>query len=627
VTKIQHLPLVDLDNVNHRRRQREVTNSILRFEHDDSRVQTSAEKLAGVTPVNYAYPPGDVRRYGVKGDGTDEADKLQAAINQAAQTGGSDVYIPKGIITVGSPIQLLDNVCIRGAGKQLTSIRALAGSGDDVSTLLYASGVDGWELADLTLNGNLANITPTSSHLTLFVSGCSNWRVTNVHSTDAGRTAASPLGQHFIISVSEPGENATGAAYDVDDLPCFNWVVSGCSFSDTTYKCEFGIRVYSEFTLALADNAFTVFNSGIIENCFFDGFMWNPIELAGPAVRHTTISSCYSKNSQTYGAFEIDKGASFNKVIGCVVEDVDMVKTDQCAYRCQGYPTDGTAPTRYALGNQFIGCSVRGMDGDNTNYPVGIWVNLARRTSIIGFDAEDLLDTSSTNFAPVVRVDDAYDTTIIGGTWTNVVGGVYLGPNTTSSALDGLSVTGVNSNTLYRFYLTSGSSTRTRVRFSGNEIRVHDQIAFSISNSEEISIVDNHLLSDGGGSGNTGCNISSSAGRTHVFGNTFHDFNAGVDYSGGSAINVIVRGNTFHSCTTNVSGSNAVRNCQSENYATDAGGVARTMTFGTAAPGAGTWFVGDVVWHSAPAASGNIGWVCTTGGTPGTWKTFGAIAA
>lgn len=47
----------------------------------------------------------------------------------------------------------------------------------------------------------------------------------------------------------------------------------------------------------------------------------------------------------------------------------------------------------------------------------------------------------------------------------------------------------------------------------------------------------------------------------------------------------------------------------------------------TNAPTTGTWEVGDIVWNSAPAASGFIGWVCTTAGTPGTWKTFGAITA
>lgn len=40
----------------------------------------------------------------------------------------------------------------------------------------------------------------------------------------------------------------------------------------------------------------------------------------------------------------------------------------------------------------------------------------------------------------------------------------------------------------------------------------------------------------------------------------------------------------------------------------------------------GTWKVGDVVWNNAPAPSGNIGWVCTTAGSPGTFKSWGTIA-
>lgn len=47
---------------------------------------------------------------------------------------------------------------------------------------------------------------------------------------------------------------------------------------------------------------------------------------------------------------------------------------------------------------------------------------------------------------------------------------------------------------------------------------------------------------------------------------------------------------------------------------------------GDAAPSAGTWSVGDTVYFSAPTSGGFIGAVCTTAGTPGTWKNFGAIA-
>jgi hypothetical protein len=56
-------------------------------------------------------------------------------------------------------------------------------------------------------------------------------------------------------------------------------------------------------------------------------------------------------------------------------------------------------------------------------------------------------------------------------------------------------------------------------------------------------------------------------------------------------------------------------------------GTIATISYATTIPVAGTWRRGDIVYNSTPSAGGTIGWVCTTAGTPGTWKTFGAIAA
>jgi hypothetical protein len=36
----------------------------------------------------------------------------------------------------------------------------------------------------------------------------------------------------------------------------------------------------------------------------------------------------------------------------------------------------------------------------------------------------------------------------------------------------------------------------------------------------------------------------------------------------------------------------------------------------------GTWSRGDRAWNTAPAATGPLGWVCVTSGTPGTWRAF-----
>ncbi len=54
---------------------------------------------------------------------------------------------------------------------------------------------------------------------------------------------------------------------------------------------------------------------------------------------------------------------------------------------------------------------------------------------------------------------------------------------------------------------------------------------------------------------------------------------------------------------------------------------AKIRRIGTAAPTTGTYAQGDIFYNTAPTAGGKIGWVCVSGGTPGTWKPFGAIDA
>jgi hypothetical protein len=47
----------------------------------------------------------------------------------------------------------------------------------------------------------------------------------------------------------------------------------------------------------------------------------------------------------------------------------------------------------------------------------------------------------------------------------------------------------------------------------------------------------------------------------------------------------------------------------------------------SAVPTVGSWIQGDRAYFTAPTASGFIGGVCVSTGTPGTWKTYGAISA
>lgn len=84
------------------------------------RPQTTAESAAGVTPTNYFYDVGDVRRYGAVGDNsTDCTAAFQAAIDVASQGTGAFVFVPQGTFRVTDTLEIAagKNPSIQGSGK------------------------------------------------------------------------------------------------------------------------------------------------------------------------------------------------------------------------------------------------------------------------------------------------------------------------------------------------------------------------------------------------------------------------------------------------------------------------------------------------------------------------------
>lgn len=104
-----------------------------------------------------------------------------------------------------------------------------------------------------------------------------------------------------------------------------------------------------------------------------------------------------------------------------------------------------------------------------------------------------------------------------------------------------------------------------------------------------------------------------------VDGNVLAHMSGTVGFSVSStATNVIARGNAIvdsASITTNAFIS-AASPTLLINHGNTWNGQA---TQGTVSPAAGTWAVGDYCRNTAPTATSQLGWVCTTAGTPGTW--------
>lgn len=92
-------------------------------------------------------------------------------------------------------------------------------------------------------------------------------------------------------------------------------------------------------------------------------------------------------------------------------------------------------------------------------------------------------------------------------------------------------------------------------------------------------------------------------------------------------------GSTIHSVNNILPYSLKVRQSSSTTLAGDevaiisGGGDGMRRLTGTSAPASGTYAPGDIVYNESPSAAGNIGWVCISGGSPGTWKSFGTIAS
>lgn len=114
--------------------------------------RTSAEIIAGVTPTNYAYPQGDVRRYGAVLDGVTND---YAAINSAIAVSGQ-IFIP-GTAAVASAslgstgFAVPANTQIFGLGRSASSITI---TGTNSCNLFTVTDVNNFRLADISILGN-----------------------------------------------------------------------------------------------------------------------------------------------------------------------------------------------------------------------------------------------------------------------------------------------------------------------------------------------------------------------------------------------------------------------------------------------------------------------------------------
>ena len=218
-------------------------------------IQTLAKALSRIS---------DVRFYGTGGAAVDQTctTDTSSAIMSAANSGGQ-AFLPAGCYLVSSPIILNAGAYIRGAGRDLTTIKLAPGANTDViqTAGVYglfgnssATGVNDWEISDLTIDGNATAQTATGSAIDavngLAIYGAS-WRLQHV-------TIKNILGHGIRSQWQQYGEIVGGLEAHLDDVTIdtagrHGWwfggphdtvtsglvIIDACHSADSTYSAVF----------------------------------------------------------------------------------------------------------------------------------------------------------------------------------------------------------------------------------------------------------------------------------------------------------------------------------------------------------------------------------------------------
>ena len=219
--------------------------------------RTSAEIAASVTPVEFAYAPGDVRRYGALGNGTtDDSTAIANALLVAGTTGGPTVALPAGYtFKITSYLQIFSNTTINLLGTlQLTNRQ----SG------LYANGATNIGIYGFATGSITDSTVATQAFATITAISQAAQAVVTI----SGPTNPFSVGQQVGIS----------GLFGMTQINGFGGYVQTIGGSSGAWT----------ITLNVNSSAFTAYSSGGVIN---SGYFWNPgLTNVAPAIHLRSVT-------------------------------------------------------------------------------------------------------------------------------------------------------------------------------------------------------------------------------------------------------------------------------------------------------------------------------------------------
>lgn len=371
--------------------------------------RTAAEIAASVTPTNYGYPPGDVRRYGADPTGvSDSATAINNAVASMNAGGGGIVTLPAGTFLIGSTINMLDYTGLKGAGKTATTIKLK----NSANVNLIAKGGSatgiGISVTDLTFDGNQSNNT-SGGVLLAGATGVRgpSWTIERVNITHCQNCVyAAGLHSPFIITGNTWSQFKDIDVINNDYAEMAMWIACADSEFLNLYIGTNGRSATSTgnncgLYLSAAGNRFT--------DCYFGGTQQGPeVYLATASCKANNFEGCIVDNAGTY-AVRLGVNVTQNRFIGgqignssysdggtyyTILSDttngynlfsgVSIYSNYATAYATNAYKeSGGTTGGNLLVGCFFSGTWTSGVDGrtaTSTTYIVGCQ----------GFDSTDV---------------------------------------------------------------------------------------------------------------------------------------------------------------------------------------------------------------------------------------------
>lgn len=376
--------------------------------------RTAAEIAASVTPTNYGYPPGDVRRYGADPTGTVDA---TTAFTNAQLSGNVLVRAPAGTYKLNN-LRLKNGVIIQGDGYNSTIIKQANTTNpafnvlSDASTgILQGVGIVSLQVQGLSASGAAAVVlqatTPyavgfgnfdyyainTASALSIVVTGANevNGNKIKVISVNSYDTAFKTAGVYNYFNLEAVGTTTGLAISDSSLNSTFASLVTDGEIKITGQNCTFTNPAIESHTAATFPDSTAFYVTG------YDHVLINPTITNVPSSTAQNSFQLFGKptliNPRSWGAsyptypMVIDSAASPTIING------DML----CTYKLEQFTT-ATTMAQVTLIGQSSTFSWRGIN-QYPNKPVtvtGTTYTVDAGFATTGFDYSIIVAASAT---------------------------------------------------------------------------------------------------------------------------------------------------------------------------------------------------------------------------------------